>query len=352
MTNKPLISIIIPVFNAEDFLAKCLESVIGQTYTNLEIILINDGSHDNSLEICRTYAARDNRIIVLTQENQGNSVARNKGIETAKGEFITFIDADDFVDSRLVELLLDSCIANNTLLSISDGYIYKDFSDIKEIDDVENLTDNTLIPSDYNGMYHHTPWRKLYHRSLLANIRFPNGLYHEDIGFWYGVMSVSPNISVVKKPLYYYRQNNQNSITIREIDILRRSLDGVRSFEYGLKLIEENAKDKKFAEMVNALVESYYELPFICEKKEWFKKQAEFLNKLKKYKPILNKTNKSKLNKLLCQTSIKFKKHFDRFMYPIINFPKWITEPIAIVRYGIITLCEYLYCQYEDLCKK
>ena len=92
MTNKPLISIIIPVFNAEDFLAKCLESVIGQTYTNLEIILINDGSHDNSLEICRTYAARDNRIIVLTQENQGNSIARNKGVELAQGDYIFFVD--------------------------------------------------------------------------------------------------------------------------------------------------------------------------------------------------------------------------------------------------------------------
>ncbi len=352
MINKPLISVIVPIFNAEDFLTKCLDSIITQTYENLEIILINDGSEDKSLKICQVYAELDKRIILISQKNQGNSVARNKGIELAKGEFITFIDADDFIDSKLIELLLNSCYTHNTLLSISDGYLYKDFKNIVEINDIKELTNNKLIPSNYNKIYHHTPWRKLYHRSLLTSIRFPKDLYHEDIGFWYGVMSVSPNISVVKKPLYYYRQNNQNSITNREIDFLRRSLDGLKSFEYGLELIEQNTKDEKLIEMINALVESYYELPFMYGDKEWLKKQAEFLNKLKKYKPILNKSNKIKLNKLLCPTLIKLKKHLKRFIEPFTNLHKWIIEPIAIIRYGLISIYEYLCCKYEELCKK
>ena len=108
-----MITIIIPIYNAEQYLNECLESVINQTYTEWECILINDGSSDNSEKICQYFINKDNRFIYYHQENQGLSLTRNRGIEEAKGEYIYFLDADDYISNNCIELLIKECIKYN-----------------------------------------------------------------------------------------------------------------------------------------------------------------------------------------------------------------------------------------------
>ena len=114
-----MISIIIPIYNVEKYLEKCLDSILNQTYKNLEIILIDDGSTDNSPNICNSYCEKDKRIKIIHKNNEGVSSARNKGIELSKGKYIVFIDSDDYVSNEHIEVLYDCIISNNVDLVIS-----------------------------------------------------------------------------------------------------------------------------------------------------------------------------------------------------------------------------------------
>ena len=121
--SSNLVSIIVAVYNVEKYLKKCLDSIIKQSYRNIEIICVNDGSTDSSLKICEEYQEQDSRIIIITQKNQGLSAARNTGIKNSKGEFIAFIDSDDWVDPQFIELLLKECKDNNVLLGFCGVYL-------------------------------------------------------------------------------------------------------------------------------------------------------------------------------------------------------------------------------------
>ena len=113
-----MVSVIIPIYNCEKYLNECISSVLGQTYKDFELILVDDGSTDNSLNICYEFAKKDSRIIVIHQENGGVSSARNKGLKNAKGEFITFVDSDDYVENDWLKMLLTAILANNADVSI------------------------------------------------------------------------------------------------------------------------------------------------------------------------------------------------------------------------------------------
>ena len=126
MKNIDLISIIIPVYNVEQYLSRCIDSVINQTYKNLEIILIDDGSTDDSGEICDEYALKDNRIKVMHKQNGGVSSARNEGLDISKGNYIGFIDSDDFIEKDMYEFLYDLLTKNNCDISCCNKFIFKD----------------------------------------------------------------------------------------------------------------------------------------------------------------------------------------------------------------------------------
>ena len=142
----PLISIIVPVYNVEYYLHECLESLVNQTYFNLEIILIDDGSKDASGKICDEYAAKDSRIVVVHQENAGVSQARNCGIEMASGEYIMFVDSDDWVDSDICAVLMDSLSKYKTESSMC-TYVreYTNNSLVKNIYDVDKVLDGQIF---------------------------------------------------------------------------------------------------------------------------------------------------------------------------------------------------------------
>ena len=174
---QPLISLVVPIYNVYPYLQLCLESIEKQTYPHFEVLLINDGSRDNSKDICLEFVERDNRFKYIEQQNGGLSAARNTGILNAKGEFITFIDGDDFVDPTYLEELYHAALRNDSEIVIGS---YKEFNEednnyyIHVFDDKEAFFDqNELITK--RGIEFETSWGILFHKRLFENIRFPVG---------------------------------------------------------------------------------------------------------------------------------------------------------------------------------
>lgn len=207
---KPLISVIIPVYQVEPYVAYCIESVINQTYRNLEIILVDDGSVDKSGEICDLYAERDERIRVIHQGNRGLSEARNKGIEVSRGEYLSFIDGDDWVDKRFINVMYE--ISTKTGCDIVQCNFQKAVDERLYEDDREG--NYTVYSSEEfsTATYTLLSWKcniacnKLYKASLFDGIRYPAGKIHEDEFTTYRLVWEAGRIAVTHTKLYFYRQ--------------------------------------------------------------------------------------------------------------------------------------------------
>ena len=166
----PLISVIVPIYKVEKYLNKCVQSILNQTYENLEIILVDDGSPDNCGKICDQLAQKDDRIVVIHKQNGGLSSARNAGIEIANGEYIGFVDSDDYVEKFMYELLLKSIKESNTMLSVcAIYYTFENGEKIVKIKDehdrVFDFKDAILEMNTYK-LFDMGAWSKLYHRDL------------------------------------------------------------------------------------------------------------------------------------------------------------------------------------------
>ncbi len=212
-----LISIIVPVYNVEKYLLRCLDSICNQTYNNLEIILVDDGSTDSSGNICDEYALVDSRIIVIHKNNGGLSSARNVAIDIAIGEYIMFVDSDDYISKDCVEYLLN--IIKNNHVEIAIGNYTSTFEN--DVFKKGKVSDEKIIRYDGKQLIPYlsfgnntqlvTAWAKLYRRGLFSEIRYPNGFLHEDEGTTYKLYFNSNAIIVSNKIVYaYYR--NPNSI--------------------------------------------------------------------------------------------------------------------------------------------
>ena len=212
--EKALISIIIPVYKVEKYLEKCIQSVINQTYENLQIILVDDGSPDNCGKICDEYAKKDHRIEVIHKSNGGLSDARNKGLEIAKGEYIGFVDSDDYIEADIYEVLYNLLKQYNADVSICNFYtvsqgkiaIKNVDSGIKEYTRIEILKE-ILLDNDIQSY----AWNKLYKRELFGEIKYPVGKKYEDIGTTFYLLEKCNKVVVTGKPEYYYI-NRQDSI--------------------------------------------------------------------------------------------------------------------------------------------
>lgn len=216
MENQ-LISIIVPIYNVEKYLKKCIESIINQTYKNIEIILVDDGSPDNCGKICDEYSQKDKRIIVIHKKNGGLSDARNKGIDIAKGDYLTFIDSDDFVNIDYIEKLYNSIKLNNTKLAQCG---ISKVNENNEIIEKLNYDENYIKTSHeiLNELYgkhlieNVVVWNKMYAKELFRNIRFPVGKIHEDEFTTYKIFYSVDRISLLSDCLYNYRQTNESII--------------------------------------------------------------------------------------------------------------------------------------------
>lgn len=218
------ISIIIPMYNAKEYIARCLESVINQSFSDIEIIIVNDGSTDESLEICRKYAKIDERIIILNKDNNGVAVARNQGMNVATGEYVMFVDSDDWIDEnmcqdlykRISECHADICFCNN-IKEYGNRSEYIDFGCLKDVinlDEIKEVILSLIEEKDIKIAHRRETFRgpcaKLYKRSIIIdnNITFKRELaIGEDLVFNLEYLKYCEKIVVEKKFLYHYRVN-------------------------------------------------------------------------------------------------------------------------------------------------
>ena len=209
-----LISIIVPIYNVEKYVEKCINSITRQTYKNLEIILVNDGATDNSKLICETLAKKDKRIKLINKENGGLSDARNVGIDNANGKYISFIDSDDYVEENYVELLYNTMKQYDTNMSRASHKVkYEkniiDKSTGKKFCDRPKQILEMLL---YDDGIDTSAWGKLYKSKLFKDIQFPKGRLFEDSATTYKLIDKSEKIAVYSKPVYNYIIRN-NSIS-------------------------------------------------------------------------------------------------------------------------------------------
>lgn len=209
-----VISIIIPVYNGEGYLQKCIESIQKQTYSDIEIILINDGSTDNSGRICDEFTGKDKRIKVIHKKNEGVSIARNIGIQEAKGEYIGFVDCDDYLESAMYEKLLKSIVRNKADMAICNYSNNEYFNLEKETLNQNELFDLILDKDKFRGY----PWNKLYKSELLKNLNFNKSIsLCEDLLFNCEYVTRCKKISIIDEKLYNYIKREGSAInTFRE----------------------------------------------------------------------------------------------------------------------------------------
>lgn len=210
------VSVIVPIYNVDKYLEKCINSITLQNHKNIEIILIDDGSTDNSLNICNKCAKEDDRIIVIHQENSGVSTARNKGIEKFTGEYLTFVDSDDYLASDFIEYMLSLVVDNGCEFGLSKN-CYKYSSDSQEENDRIEVIDKSeataLLLSQRVDV---GCWNKIYERKLIIenNIKFlTTQFYGEGLQFITKVSQMASKTCVGLRRVYYYRQNNFSSAT-------------------------------------------------------------------------------------------------------------------------------------------
>lgn len=248
MSSNELVSVIVPVYNVEDYLKKCVNSIINQTYTNLEIILVDDGSPDNCGKICDEYLNIDSRIRVIHKKNGGLSSARNAGLDIAKGKYISFIDSDDYIKENFIEALKTSirdaeiaiCGITNVL---EDGEVCLDIEESPIKDERLSSLEALKKLATPNYFYYVTACNKLYLRSLFDDIRFEEGKINEDEYIVHKLFEKSNKIVTISDKLYFYLQRD-SSIThslfkIGKLDAVYAFIDRAQLFKK-VGLIEES----------------------------------------------------------------------------------------------------------------
>lgn len=211
-----LVSVIVPVYCVEQYLPRCLDSICNQTYRNLEIILIDDGSPDNSGKICDEYKEKDERIRVIHKQNAGVSAARNDGLDIATGDFITFVDSDDYIAPEMYETLVGMIVRENADIAIcgyhqegEDGVFRINWKETQEVSLTQKQQVECLLRNRY---YTCSLWDKLFRKEVLQDIRLDKTIhFYEDYLFLYEVMKRSRKAVFTPKGFYYYCNNEQSA---------------------------------------------------------------------------------------------------------------------------------------------
>lgn len=234
MNNDPLISIIIPCFNAEKTLEKCLESVVQQSYANLEIIIIDDGSTDETSLIYNKFQSNDERILVLKQQNSGVSKARNTGVKAATGDYICFVDSDDWAELNYCSELYSLLVGENADISIVEASYEDENGNVlcsKPISDEKIFDGNralVLLLEDQEIQSH--PWGKLFKADLLKNVHFPENLKcFEDYSTLFKIFNKAVKVVKSNEKLYHYIQRE---------DSLSHNLSPATAYEFFLAIME------------------------------------------------------------------------------------------------------------------
>lgn len=270
------VSVIVPVYNTSVYLQKCLDSLLYQTLKEIEIICINDGSTDNSLEILKEYESKDPRVKILNQQNQGQSSARNAGLKIAKGEYIGFLDSDDCAKPEMLEKLYMNAKEFDSEISICSIEVFDETTKCTYSNDYmslnvfgEKFENRVFSPSetfDFIFRICVVPWNKLYKRDFLIenNLKFIENLNFEDNVFFMDTYTSAKKISIINEPLVVYTQNSVTSYSnaVKKHDI--KKLDFFRIFEEEEKILKQKN--------IFPLLEDYFEFEKINILNYWYRK--------------------------------------------------------------------------------
>lgn len=307
------ISIIIPIYNSAEYITRCLDSIVNQTYKNLEIICVNDGSTDESLKILKKYKNKDNRIIIIDKKNEGVSAARNDGIKKSTGQYITFIDADDWIELDAIETLYNTLKEKN--VDVVRGNYYRNFTEDKN-DYTSNLYNlgnklfltsnkdfgNLVIDKLLNGFLPCYIWLLLIKKEAISNISFKKDIkIMEDTIFYNELMNNINSIYFLDKPLYHY-YCNQSSCTKSSEYYIRNMYNLIKVNKYLVSIIK-NGKfySKERLEKMNAIHVDYIMSYFYVMYKESYKNKKELISEIDKIlenKEIIKLLNNVKLTYL------------------------------------------------------
>lgn len=302
-----LVSVIVPVYNVEDYLARCIDSIINQSYRNIEIIVINDGSTDGSLDFLNRYS--DSRLKIISKDNGGLSSARNEGLKYATGDYITFVDSDDWINVSMIEIMVAKaleraadivCVGN----IVTDGKTFEDNSEYKELFFCGESCLSQLLSIRIESF----TWGKLYRRTIFDDYdcRFPEGYNYEDVATSYKFFSKCERLVVIKKGLYYYYQRHNSIVRTKR---LRESLSIVRHLKemqtyqilnpfwgyyqlkilygcyvYTLRLPNKEKESEKYDELIES-INTLRKKITLDKPLFWYLRQNDF------YKVFLVKTN-------------------------------------------------------------
>ncbi len=250
---RPKVSVIVPVYNVEEYLPKCLDSIINGTFKDIEIIVVNDGSTDGSSKILEDYKKKDKRIVVINKENGGLGSARNKGLEKASGEYISFIDSDDWIDKDMLEKMYDKAIREKLdIIVCSYKNIYCNKEEIYTIPD--KIINDTMQHKNSRIFNTFSAWCKIYKRDFVLQnkVKFvEEKIWYEDFPFSVKLLSMTSKIGIINEPFYNYLIRNNsimnNSNIIKNLDLLV-AFDDV----------------KAFLEKKNCYQEFYHELEYLA----------------------------------------------------------------------------------------
>ena len=280
----PKISVIVPVYNVEKYLHECVDSVLAQTFTDFELILVNDGSQDNSGAICDEYASKDERITIIHQNNQGQAAARNAGVAIAKGEWIHFVDSDDLIHPQMLEILYGA-VDENTQISSCD--LYKDFVCPEDFYSKKKcefkkylVNENFLIR--FMKSEEHFYWivcAKLIKKEIIKKHPFTSGRIYEDSAVAFKWINEAKFVNITDEQLYFYRFNT-NSTT--QVNFSLKNLDYLWVFQEQMAFYEntnfKNLKKELYRHYAVSCAKMYYRL---LENENWAEEAQKIKEKLK-----------------------------------------------------------------------
>lgn len=345
--KSPLISVIIPVYNCEQFLKRTLDSVLAQSLKNIEIICVNDGSTDKSLEILQQYAIQDSRIKVINKENGGQSSARNKGLEVAKGIYIGFVDADDTIPKDYYKKLYENAFNSNAdIVQCRALMIYEEDGRIEEWElnkdiltlDSRNFNFNKLLMTYASGFV----WNKIYRKSLFKDIKFINGIYWEDNPFNMEIAIKAHKILSIPDIYYYYLQRENSTVYSKNAKI---HFDLLKSSEYIIDYLNNSSNqisENHYREFLPSLIcrlnleyRKVFNNPNLSkkERKKYKRLHHRLLFKIK-YLPASEKLNCTYEKEHLKKHINSFLKPFKIFEY-ILRLIKYIIGvPYYLIKEG------------------
>ncbi len=283
--EKNKISVIVPIYNVENYLNRCVDSILNSTYKNLEIILVDDGSTDNCSKICDDYLKKDSRIQVVHKKNGGLSDARNKGLDLATGEYISFIDSDDCINKNMLSYLMKILLKNSCDIAVCDFSIFydkfpNDVMLLNDSDDYKILSSKKalsllLYGSESHGDY---AWNKLYKKKLFDDIRYPVGKKMEDIGTTYKLYYKADRIVISNKKLYYYFQRNDSILGTKDFQIYSDNFE--LSYErYNFLISKDILNEKEMLtyrkDILNKIIDVYRKAGSIQNKKYFEEKKCK-----------------------------------------------------------------------------